>query len=281
MNLTQVSLQEEISTFFKEDDLSRNLFYLKSLPEDLVNCNLFIKSDLRLAGLPWFNATFAHLGEEQFGLDAIKEFEGKSLSKGAVIPLGKLPFAKALTGERIALNLLQRASNIATYTQQFVEKAEKYKIKILDTRKTTPGLRSLEKYAVRVGGGFNHRLGQTDVWMVKDNHKTFFGGVKEAIQFFESMGSFYNPIELEVHDEKEFDLAIEMGISHVMLDNFSPDRIRAVVRRKPASMTIEVSGGVTHNNINDYLIGGVDAISIGSLTYAAPAVDISFKYQKS
>ncbi|MCR9203309.1 MAG: carboxylating nicotinate-nucleotide diphosphorylase [Halobacteriovoraceae bacterium] len=281
MNLTQISLQEEIAAFFKEDDISRNLFYLKSLPQDLVQCNLFIKSDLMLSGLPWFNAVFAHLGEESFGEKGMEEFEGKTLKKGAVIPLGQIPFAKALTGERIALNLLQRASNISTYTQSFVNKAEKYNIKILDTRKTTPGLRSLEKYAVRVGGGFNHRLGQTDVWMVKDNHKTFFGGVKEAIDFFKSMGSFYNPIELEIHNEKEFEMAIEHGVNHVMLDNFSPQEIRSLIKRKPASMTIEVSGGVTHANINNYLIEGVDAISIGSLTYAAPAVDISFKYQKS
>lgn len=281
MNLTQISLQEEIAGFFKEDDISRNLFYLKSLPQDLVQCNLFIKSDLLLSGLPWFNATFAHLGEEGFAEKAIQEFEGKSLKKGAVIPLGELPFSKALTGERIALNLLQRASNISTYTKTFVEKAEKYNIKILDTRKTTPGLRSLEKYAVRVGGGYNHRLGQTDVWMVKDNHKTFFGGAKEAIDFFKSMGSFYNPIELEVHDQKEFEVALENGVTHIMLDNFSPDQIRSLVKRKPSSMTIEVSGGVTHENISNYLIEGVDAISIGSLTYAAPAVDISFKYQKS
>ncbi|MCF8059181.1 MAG: carboxylating nicotinate-nucleotide diphosphorylase [Bacteriovoracaceae bacterium] len=281
MNLTQISLEKDIAHYFEEDDLPRNLFYLERLPKDLVNCNLFIKSDLILSGLPWFQGTFEYLGEAGFAEKAIEDFEGKFLEKGAVIPLGHLPFSKALTGERIALNLLQRASNISTFTHKFVEKAQKYNIKILDTRKTTPGLRSLEKYAVRLGGGFNHRLGQTDMWMVKDNHKAFFGGVSEAVNFFKDMGAFYTPIELEVHNEKEFEMAKASNIKHVMLDNFSPERIREIVKSKPTSMTIEVSGGVNLDTIESYLIPGVDAISIGALTYGAPAVDISFKFQRS
>lgn len=280
MNLTQIALHEDIKSFFKEDDFSRNLYYVNSLPLDKVECQLFIKSDLLLSGLPWFNSVFTYLGEKDFGQDVIKEIEGKLLSKGTVISLGKLPFAKAITGERIALNLLQRASNISTFTHQFVEKAKKYEIKILDTRKTTPGLRALEKYAVRMGGGLNHRLGQTDLWMIKDNHKEFFGGVREAISFFREMGSFYNPIELEVHSEEEFHLAVENNVNHVMLDNFSPESISSLVAKKPEGMTVEVSGGINLENVESYLINGVDAISIGSLTYAAPPVDVSFKYKK-
>ncbi len=280
MDLTQISLKEDIAHYFKEDDLSRNLFYLEKLPEDEVDCNLFIKSDLVLAGLPWFQGTFEYLGEKGFASDALSQFEGKHLKKGSVIPLGRLPFSKALTGERIALNLLQRASNIATFTSHFVEKAKNYNVKILDTRKTTPGLRSLEKYSVRIGGGFNHRLGQTDMWMIKDNHKTFFGGVSEAIAFFKEVGAFYTPIELEVHDEEEFHLALQEGVEHVMLDNFSPDQVRKVIQKKTPGMTIEISGGVTLDKLDSYLIPGVDAISVGALTYGAPAVDISFKYQR-
>lgn len=280
MKLTQISLMKDITRYFEEDDLSRNLFYIENLPSDQVQCNLFIKSDLVLSGLPWFKAVFDYLGEESFMEGKVEEFEGRELKKGSVIPLGNLPFSKALTGERIALNLLQRASNISTFTKEFTILADPHNIKILDTRKTTPGLRSLEKYAVRHGGGYNHRLGQTDMWMVKDNHKTFFGGVDKAIKYFKDMGGFYTPIELEVHDEAEFNRAIELGIHHVMLDNFSPELISKVVRNKPSWMTIEVSGGVTLETLPKYLISGVDAISVGSLTYAAPAVDISFKYQK-
>jgi nicotinate-nucleotide pyrophosphorylase (carboxylating) len=281
MDLTQISLEKDIAHYFEEDDLPRNLFYLEKLPRDLVKCNLFIKSDLILSGLPWFQGTFEYLGEKGFAANIIKDFEGKYLEKGSVIPLGHLPFSKALTGERIALNLLQRASNISTFTNKFVEKANKYNIKILDTRKTTPGLRSLEKYAVRMGGGFNHRLGQTDMWMVKDNHKTFFGGATQAINFFKEMGAFYTPIELEVHDEKEFEMAKANNIQHVMLDNFSPERVKELVKKKPNSMTIEVSGGINLETLDSYLIPGVDAISVGALTYGAPAVDISLKFQRA
>ncbi len=280
MKLTQLALEKDIAHYFAEDDLSRNLFYMKSLPEDEVSCDLFIKSDLVLAGLPWFQAAFHYLGESDFALKAIDEYEGKRLSKGSKISLGNMSFAKALTGERIALNLLQRASNIATYTSQYVDKAKKYNISILDTRKTTPGLRMLEKYAVRVGGGFNHRFGQTDLWMVKDNHKTFFGGVEQALQFFKDMGAFYNEIELEVHNEAEFDQALELGVRHMMLDNFSPEQIKKIIPKKKDHTTIEVSGGVRLSNLEDYLIEGVDAISVGALTYDAPAVDISFKYKR-
>ncbi len=280
MKMTDIALREDIERYFKEDDLARNMTYLQALPQDLVETKLYIKSDMVLAGLPWFCATFDYLGASGFAESALKEFEGKTLNKGDVIEMGKLPFGVALTGERIALNLLQRASNISTFTKEFVEKAEKYNISILDTRKTNPGMRALEKYAVRAGGGVNHRFGQCDMWMVKDNHKTFFGGVKEAVDFFKNIGSFYAPIELEVHDLAEFDEAIDLGIKHVMLDNFLAADVAECIKKKPQGMTIELSGGVTLNNLEGHLIKGVDAISIGSLTYAAPAVDISFKYHR-
>lgn len=280
MDLLRTSLQEEISRYFQEDDLRRNAFYLSQLPHDLVACNIFIKSDLLLSGLPWFMATLDYLGVEGVSSSIEEEFEGKPLKKGAVISLGNMPFSKALTAERIALNLMQRSSNISTYTREYVKKAEKYNIKILDTRKTTPGLRNLEKYAVRAGGGYNHRLGQTDLWMIKDNHKSFFGSVEKALDFFKGIGSFYAPIEIEVHNEKEFEEAIDLGARHIMLDNFSPQLIGKVIGRKSQGITVEVSGAITLENLERYLIKGVDAISVGSLTYAAPAVDISFKYQK-
>lgn len=281
MDLTQTALKADMARYFEEDDLSRNLFYLENLPDDEVTCRLYIKSDLVLSGLPWFKAAFVYLGETDFAQEAAVTYEGEFLSQGTVLELGKLPFSKALTGERIALNLLQRSSNIATYTHRYVEKAKKYNIKILDTRKTTPGLRSLEKYSVRLGGGYNHRLGQTDMWMVKDNHKTFFGGVEQAIEFFKRMGAFYTPIELEVHNLKEFEQAKELGVAHVMLDNFSPQDIQTAVSSKRDGMTLEVSGGVTLENLDSYMIEGLDAISVGSLTYGAPPVDISFKFQKA
>jgi nicotinate-nucleotide pyrophosphorylase (carboxylating) len=280
MKLTKYALREDIERYFKEDDLARNISYLESLPDDLVQTTLHVKSDMVLSGLPWFSAVFDYLGSQDMGLEIVRDYEGLQVSKGAVLPMGKIPFSVALTGERLALNLLQRASNISTFTSHFVEKAKKYNISILDTRKTTPGLRSLEKYAVVKGGGHNHRFGQGDMWMIKDNHKTFFGGVKEAIAFFKETGSFYTPVELEVHNVREYEEAKELQVRHVMLDNFNPDDIKTCLSTKPESMTIELSGGITLDNLDDYLIEGVDAISVGALTYNAPAVDLSFKYQR-
>ncbi len=279
--LIQKSLEKDFEHFFFEDDLSRNHSYISSLPDDNVACSLKIKDDLVLAGLPYFFGAFNYLGAN-LDFSELLVSEGKSFKKEDKEEIHfNLPFSLALTGERIALNLLQRASSIATFTAKFVELAKNSDTKILDTRKTTPGLRGLEKYAVRAAGGFNHRLGQSDMWMVKDNHKSFFGGVKEAVDFFRSMNGFYTPIEVEIHDLKELQVGFELGIKHFMLDNFSPEDIKKAVAIKPNGVTFEVSGGIRLNTIEDYLISGVDAISIGSMTYDAPAVDLSLKYKRS
>lgn len=273
------TFRKTIANFYDEDDLTRNIFYQRTLPNDQVKCQLKIKSDLILAGLPWFEAAFQYL-DEGFNLSTeMMSLEGKSLKKGHELNFN-LPFNIALNGERIALNLLSHGSAIASFTNLFVKKAEGSGIKILDTRKTTPGLRSLEKYSVRCGGGFNHRLGQTDLWMVKDNHKKFFGGVEQAVDFFKSVGSFYNDIEVEIHDLKELEKALEMGINHLMLDNFSPEEIIKAVELKKDKVTYEVSGGITLATIENYLLPGVDAISVGRITYGAPPVDISLKYER-
>lgn len=279
LNLINVALKADLEQFFAEDDLSRNINYSSSLPSKKVKSLLKIKDDMTLAGLPWFVESFKYLGAD-ISWDSFKEFEGQSFKKSDNVVIDfELPFNIALTGERIALNLLQRASSIATFTNQFVELAGDKNISILDTRKTTPGLRSLEKYAVRQGGGFNHRLGQADMWMVKDNHKTFFGGVKEAVDFFKSMQSFYTPIEVEIHSIEELQEARELGIKHFMLDNFTPSEIQKAIDIKPTDATFEVSGGINLENIEGYLIDGVDAISIGSITYGARPVDLSLKME--
>ncbi len=282
MSLFSTAIKQDIESYLAEDDLKRNLYYLSQLPQDSVQCQLNIKSDLVLAGLPWFVETFNVLaGDDLLSYENFSSFEGQSFLKGSVLKVDfNLPFSIALTGERIALNLLQRSSSIASYTKMYVDKAEKYKTKILDTRKTTPGLRALEKYSVRMGGGSNHRLGQADMWMIKDNHKAFFGGVKEAVEFFQSQEAFYQPIELEIHDLGELTVGVEMGVKHFMLDNFSPEDIVKAVAIKPSGVTYEVSGGVNLATLDHYLMDGVDAISVGGLTYRAPAVDLSFKYSR-
>lgn len=275
------AIRSTIESYFQEDDLSRNLFYTQNLPKEEVLCKLKLKSDLTLAGLPFFIEVFSFLGADKKSLEELLRYEGVSFLESDRKEIDfNLPFNIALTGERIALNLTQKASSIATYTKKFVSKAKESGIIILETRKTTPGHRALEKYAVRIGGGLNHRFGQSDMWMVKDNHKKFFGGVKEAVEFFKSMGSFYAPIEVEVHDLSELKEAIDLNVKHIMLDNFSPDDVIKAISLKNETCTYEVSGGINLGTIDNYLIKGVDAISIGSLTYGAPSVDLSMKIFK-
>lgn len=278
MSFFDKTVEKDIERFLAEDEISGNAFYLNKLPSEEVECLLKIKSDLVLSGLPYLVATFNNLGAslKYFEFEA---YEGKKMNKGDVIKF-TLPFNIALTGERIALNLVQNASSISTFTSIIVEKTKNSKTKILDTRKTTPGLRNLQKYAVNIGGGYNHRMSQTDVFMIKDNHKTFFGGLKNAFEYFNSMHAFYNPIIAEIHSLEEFDLALNLGIKHLMLDNFSPENLKAAIAKKNINTTIEISGGINFSNIDSYLIDGVDAISMGALTYGAPHVDISMKMRK-
>lgn len=273
------SLLPQIQNWLDEDDLTRNFHYTRMLPKHPVKLVLRIKSPLVLAGTDYLAAVFTQLGSQN-DFSFLESYEAKELGDGTTIEFPEtMPFNLAVTGERLALNLVQHASSIATWTSKHVDLAKPKGIKILDTRKTTPGLRSLEKYAVRVGGGFNHRLGQTDTWMVKDNHKTSLGGMKGALKFFEDQGVFYNNIVVEIHSIDELKEAISLGVQHVMLDNFSPDKIKEAVELKKPGMTFEASGGLNLNTIPQYLITGVDALSLGSLTYSAPRVDLSLKFR--
>lgn len=276
---------KELEQFFKEDQVGTHFNYILSLPNEVVRCELKIKSDLVLCGLPFFISTFEYLNHKSpanQSLLKLNEHEGRLFKKGEVLTF-ELPFDQALTGERIALNLLQRASSIATTTKLFKDKMPST-IALLDTRKTMPGLRSLDKYAVNIGGGHNHRFSQVDSFMIKDNHKAFLGGLKKAVEYFQNQKAFYHSLIVEIHNEEEFDLAMNLKLKHVMLDNFSPELIKKVVKKKSdqklSEMTIEVSGGIQLNNINEYCIEGVDAISVGSLTHSPLTVDLSLKLHK-
>lgn len=278
MDMAIKSLLPEIANWLQEDDLARNFHYTRSLPEHPVRLQLKIKSPLVLAGTDYLAATFIQLGSI-CDFSFLKEFEGKKLDPSVIDFPQTLPFNLAVTGERLALNLVQHASSIATWTEKHVVMTNGKNIKILDTRKTTPGLRSLEKYAVRVGGGFNHRLGQTDTWMIKDNHKSSLGGLKGALDFFLVQGAFYNNIVVEIHSLEEVKEAQALGCRHLMLDNFSPDQVKEAVKLKQSGTTFEVSGGLNLGTISEYMIDGVDALSMGSLTYSAPRVDLSLKFK--
>lgn len=273
------SLLPLIRTWLQEDDLNRNYHYTQSLSDKPVQLTLKIKSDLLFSGTDFFIAVFVELGIKESDLEFLRQYEGKNLKKGEVIVFPHpMPFAVAVTGERLALNLLHHSSAISSHTQTYVQLSQGTGIKILDTRKTTPGLRMIEKYAVRVGGGFNHRFGQTDTWMVKDNHKTCLGGLTAAVDFFNDQGCFYNEMVVEVHNLQELQEAQSLGIKHVMLDNFNQDDIVSAITMKQPQITYEISGGISLANLATYLIPGIDCISTSDLMNP-PKVDISLKFK--
>lgn len=267
-----------LDKILQEDGLDRDIKYLISLSDKEVDCQLNFKSNLVFAGAPFLYLLLKKiLGTEDLtAKNILYELEGVKLLKGDSRRF-KLPFNVFLTYERIFLNFAHRLSAVATTAQQFVEIAATKNIQILDTRKTTPGWRSLEKYAATVGGAKNHRLDSIDCLMIKDNHKTFYGGLEGAWNYFKSFNSYYRPIIAEIHNLLEFDLAQKLGIRHLMLDNFSPADISQAIKIKQPLTTIEISGGVNLQNIRDYLIAGVDAISLSTITYWPTRVDLSFK----
>ena len=192
-----------------------------------------------------------------------------------------------LTAERVALNFLQRLSGIATLTRAFVKAVEGTGVKILDTRKTTPGLRLLEKFAVMAGGGENHRFGLFDGILVKENHVILAGGLHQAIEralAAAAAGEKKIPVVVEVRTVEEAEEAARSGVDRILLDNFTPSKIADVLKRVPRgkkSPELEISGGVRLQNVRDFALPGVSYISIGALTHSAPALDLSLLVEES
>lgn len=206
--------------------------------------------------------------------------DGDRVKKGHIIAEVRGGLAAILTGERVALNFLQRMSGIATRTDMFVKKIRSTDAKILDTRKTTPCLRGLEKYAVKAGGGVNHRFGLFDSVLIKDNHiKAAGGSVKEAVERVKRAYHGKTPIEVEVTSLKEVKEAVEAGADIIMLDNMDTARMKKAVSLIDHSAFVEASGGVTIDNVLPIAKTGVDFISVGGLTHSARAVDISLEIE--
>jgi len=216
---------------------------------------------------------------------------GAKLEEGSLVGRVRGPVGPLLSAERVALNFLQRLSGVASLTARFVTRVEGTGVAILDTRKTTPGLRLLEKEAVRHGGGHNHRFGLYDAIMVKDNHIAALGGVREAVARVVTHNRANDPpldVVVEIHDPTFLEFALREGVHQILLDNLAPadiaeaaERIRrhnrGLTRGKP--IRIEASGGITLENVRDYALAGVDVISIGALTHSAPALDMSLELQ--
>jgi len=243
-------------------------------PLERAEVDLIAKEDGIICGLDIFKRVFEILGEVEVNL-FVKDGD---LVKNTMV-IGKVTgnAGNILVGERIALNLLQRMSGIATLTNKYVKKLEGANTKILDTRKTTPNLRVLEKYAVKIGGGVNHRFSLSDGILIKDNHIGYAGGIKEAIELAKKNSSFVRKIEVETETKDQVLEALEAGADIIMLDNMSPDLARDMVKLINGRALTECSGNITLDTVTDYGKTGVDYISSGELTHSVKAFDISLK----
>ncbi len=262
------ALKEDISS----EDVSTNAVMRDAVQGEV---DLICKQEGVLAGLEVFRRVF-----ELLDSGTVTEFfckDGDKVSPGQLLGKVQGDIRILLSGERVALNYLQRMSGIATYTHSVAELLKDSCTKLLDTRKTTPNMRIFEKYAVRVGGGYNHRYNLSDGVLLKDNHIGAAGGVGRAVRMAREYAPFVRKIEVEVENLEMVREAVEAGADIIMLDNMSPDDMREAVRMIGGRAETECSGNVTRDNIAELAELGVDYISSGALTHSAPILDISMK----
>jgi len=245
-----------------------------TLPDDLyVRGKVIAKAPGIVAGLEVARMVFLAVDESvRF---ASRVADGNAVSCGDVLAVVEGPGKSLLSAERVALNFLQRMSGIATLTRRYAEAVRGTKAVILDTRKTAPGLRVLDKIAVRLGGGQNHRFGLYDMVLIKDNHIAAAGGITAAVQRVRSHDPAELPIEVEVKNLHELHEALELGVERILLDNMDLEQMRQAVVLSAGRAKLEASGGITLDNVAAIAGTGVDYISVGALTHSAPALDIS------
>ena len=264
-----------VSRAFVEDLGKGDVTTTLTVPESAKARGIFYsKQPLVVAGFPVAEEVFRML-QPDYRWDAV-------ISDGMEVPAGQ-PLARVegraatlLSGERVALNFLQRLSGVATLTRKYKDQLAGLKTELLDTRKTTPGLRILEKYAVRMGGGTNHRMGLDDGILIKNNHIAIAGGIGAAVESVNRDKPAGMPIEVEVRTRLELEEAIAAGAEIALLDNMVPEEVAECVGLARGRVLLEVSGGVRLDNIRAYAETGVDRISVGALTHSAAAVDINF-----
>lgn len=267
-NLILQALREDISS----EDVTTNAVMPKAQKGE---AQLICKQDGILAGLWVFQRVFELLDEE-----ICVEFyfaDGQEVKAGDLIGIVTGDIRAILSGERTALNYLQRMSGIATYTHSVAKLLEGSRIKLLDTRKTTPNNRIFEKYAVKTGGGYNHRYNLSDGVLLKDNHIGAAGGVKEAVTMAREYAPFVRKIEVECETLSMVAEAVEAGADIIMLDNMTVEEMQQAVALINGKAEIECSGNVSRENIANYISMGIDYISSGALTHSAPIMDISLK----
>lgn len=248
------------------------------IPEDDVTEAKFIaKAEGVIAGMPVAARVF-ELIDNRISVEIFKN-DGDKVEKGDIIAILRGPTAGILKGERTALNLMQRLSGIATRTNVFTELVKDYKVSVADTRKTTPGLRYLEKYAVRCGGGRNHRYSLSDAVMLKDNHIAAGGGILSAVAKVRANIPHTVKIEVEVEDMEMVRQAVESGADIIMLDNMNEAAMAEAVKYIDGRALVEASGDVTEERIRAIAETGVDIISIGRITHSVKALDISLRFK--
>jgi nicotinate-nucleotide pyrophosphorylase (carboxylating) len=272
-----ISAKEVVRSALEEDlghgDITSSLI----IGDEKASAHIIAKEAFILAGMPFIAEVFDSIGRE-VKTDLLFA-EGAHVKKGDILARLSGLAKSLLAGERVALNILQRLSGIATTTGNFVEKVKDLPVRIVDTRKTTPGMRLLEKYAVTVGGGANHRFGLYDGILIKDNHIKIAGGVKQAIGLTKKAPHLLK-IEVEVKDMDELKAALDAGADVIMLDNMSIVEMQTAVKIARAcnnKILLEASGNVNLQNVRDIAETGVDIISVGAITHSARAVDISMK----
>lgn len=243
-------------------------------PDDRGRARFLVKADGIIAGLAVAEATFKTI--DRSANFSVRTKDGERVEAGAIIAEVSASVIALLSGERTALNLLQRASGIATATRRYVDAISGTRAKIYDTRKTAPGLRALDKYAVLCGGGENHRIGLYDMFLIKNNHIDRAGSITAAVERIRRRNT-PQKIMVEVRNTAELEEALGRHPDFILLDNMTPADMRAAVGRVGGAVPLEASGGITFENIREIAETGVDRISVGALTHSVKALDISMR----
>ena len=272
-------IDDLLTLAFAEDIGDGDHTTLSTIPADEKGRQrLIIKEEGIVAGVEVARKVFEKLDPELKMTVYIED--GAHVKPGDVVFEVEGSVRSLLQAERTMLNIMQRMSGVATMTARYQERLDGLKTKVLDTRKTTPGMRLLEKEAVKIGGGENHRIGLFDMILIKDNHVDFAGGIPQAVaaakKYLAEKGKDLK-IEVEVRNTDEINQALEAGVDRIMLDNFTPERTREAVKLINGRTEIESSGGITLDTLRAYGEAGVDYISVGALTHSVKGLDMSFK----
>ena len=267
-----IAMDKKIESFLKEDIGAGDVTTDAIVPEDHPSkAEIIAKAGGVMAGHVFARQVFQAL-DKNIHYEELKQ-DGERITEGDILATIAGKSRAILTGERVALNLLQRLSGIATLTRRFVDAAEGTGVKILDTRKTSPGLREMEKYAVRMGGGHNHRLTLSEMALIKENHIAVAGSIREAVKRVRSQSTV--PIEVEVKTTEELHEAVEAGVDRIMVDNWDTTSIKDAVAFVNKRIPLEVSGNMTVEKVEEVAKTGIDFISVGEITHSFKALDMT------